>query len=90
MIASSRSVIRQQGGSDLFPLGFERNGRNRFVSLPVPVPGIGEVTLDTVQIRMDPSCICAAFVLHDLMRLVPVTFAGPPNRRERRTRAWQR
>src|SRR5882757_8896095 len=83
-------VIHQQRGNDLFPLGFERTGRNRFARLPIPVTGIAEIALDTVQIGVDPGCVCAAFGLHDLMRLVPVSFAGPPQRRERRGNAGVR
>src|ERR1700712_4163976 len=54
-------VIHQQRRNDRFPLGFEWIGRDRFTRLAVPITGIAEITLDAVQIGVDPGGVGAAF-----------------------------
>src|SRR5215831_12346418 len=58
--------------------------------LPVPIAGVLEIALNAMQIGVHPGAVLAAFVHDDLVCLIPVVLAGPPERRERNAQALGR
>src|SRR5262249_56091605 len=55
--------------------------------LPVPIARIAEIALHAVQIGMDPGAILAALIHDDVVRLLPLVLARPPQRCQRRREA---
>src|SRR5262245_20550565 len=77
----------QQCACDDVPFRRQRFAWHRTLRLPVPIARIGEVAFHAVQIGMHPGAILAGLVHDDLVRLVPLVLARPPQRRERRREA---
>jgi len=78
------TALRDQVIDNGPPFVFKFTIRNLTLGPPVPVSGIGEVAFLAVQIGVHPRSVCAAFLLHDLMRTVPVTVRVLPQRLQKR------
>ena len=61
----------EQRLEDLFPLGFESTGRDRFAGPAIPIAGVTEIAFDTMQIGMDPGGFGAWLILNEFVRLRP-------------------
>ena len=53
-------------------------GLDRLVCPPVPISGITQVTLHSVQVGMHPITRLRTGILSQVMRRVPISLSGPP------------
>src|SRR5262245_49737528 len=85
--AGGFALARERLNSEL---GGQWRGRDRTLRLPVPIARIAEIALHAVQIGMDPGAILAALIHDDVVRLLPLVLARPPQRCQRRREAGGR
>ena len=67
----------QQRSSDLVPFGRERLGGWFAARLTIPIAGIIEIVLNTMQVSVHPGAILVVAVHHDTMCFIPVTRCPP-------------
>src|SRR5262249_2717874 len=75
---------------DRRPLRRQRVRRRGLAGLTVPIARIVQIAFDAMQKGMHPGAILAALVHDDVVRLVPVVLACPPQRGERNAQARRR
>jgi hypothetical protein len=52
--------------------------------VPIPITGIVEIALNAVQVSVNPCAVRAFAVGDNLVRCIPIVFACPPKRHQRR------
>jgi hypothetical protein len=74
----------KQGANDFLPFGISGNGCRRASGLAVPVACVAQISLDPMQIGVDPCRFTAVLIHDDRVCMVPVALGCPPQRREGR------
>src|SRR5258705_3120235 len=80
----------EQRARDRIPFRVEPAVGDGLPGLPVPIGGVAGVAFETVQIGVHPGGVAAVLVHDELVRLVPVALAGPPQGGQRRRTATRR
>src|SRR5258705_9740988 len=80
----------EQRARDRIPFRVEPAVGDGLPGLPVPIGGVAGVAFETVQISMHPRGVAAVLVHDELVRLVPLALAGPPQGGQRRPTAARR
>src|ERR1700709_1888428 len=89
-VHSALAPAVEQRARDRVPFRVERAIDDGLPGRAVPIGGVARVAFETVQIGMHPGGVAAVLVHDELVRLVPVALAGPPQGGERRPTATRR
>ena len=80
----------QQHRGDGCPFCRQITGCWRATCLPIPIIGIVEIALNAVQVSVNPRAVRAFAFGDNLVRLIPIVFACPPKRYQRRQKpVWR-
>src|SRR5712671_6992532 len=80
----------EQRARDRIPFRLERAVGGGLPGLSVPIGGVAGVAFEAVQIGVHPGGVAAVLVHDELVRLVPVALARPPQGGQRRRTATRR
>jgi hypothetical protein len=88
--ARSGTLGGQQRRGDGCPFCRRITGCRRAACLPIPITGIVEIALNAVQVSVNPCAVRASAVGDNLVRFIPIVFACPPKRHQRRQKpVWR-
>ena len=78
VLAAGSTPKKLSGNANPFYL--KRLTRSWPSCFPIPVIRVAQIAFYPMQVRMDPCGVVAVLVLHELMRVLPRSFCGPPER----------
>jgi hypothetical protein len=88
--ARSGTLGSQQRRGDGCPFCRRITGCRGAACLPIPITGIVEIALNAVQVSVNPCAVRAFAVGDNLVRFIPIVFACPPKRHQRRQKpVWR-
>ena len=88
--ARSDALGGQQSRGDGCPFRRKITRCRPAACLPIPIIGIVEIALNAVQVSVNPCAVRAFTVGDNLVRFIPIVFARPPKRHQRRQKpVWR-
>jgi hypothetical protein len=88
--ARSGALGGQQRRGDGCPFRRKITGCRPAACLPIPITGIVEIALNAVQVGVNPCAVRAFTVADNLVRFIPIVFACPLKRHQRRQKpVWR-